>query len=76
MTLSAFIDTSSLPQEDKDLWLSILGKIDDVQIKIFEDFIEEKEENLKLLTTNMKDKARAIRDLDEKTLDSIVASEH
>lgn len=75
MTLKAFIIDSSLPQEDKDLWFSILEKIDDVQTKIYEDFIGGKEEDLRLLTENLKAKAKAIKNLDEKNLETIIEQE-
>lgn len=75
MTLRAFISESGLSQEDKDLWFSILGKIDDFQIKVFEDFVEGKEENLKMLTENLKTKAEAIKTLDEEALEKIIEQE-
>lgn len=75
MTLGVFISNSSLPQEDKDLWFSILGKIDDFQTKVFEDFIGVKEENLKLLTDNIKAKESAFRNSDEKALEKILKEE-
>ncbi len=75
MTLKTFVSESSLPQEDKDLWFSILEKIDDFQIKIFEDFIEGKEENLRLLTKNLQAKTEALRNLDEIAMEEIIKQE-
>ena len=75
MTLKAFVSDSALPQEDKDLWFSILEKIDDFQIKVFEDFIEDKEENLKLLTENLKAKTEAIKNQDEKAMEELIKQE-
>lgn len=73
--LKAFVDTSALPQEDKNFWFSILEKIDEFQIKIFEDFIEGKEENLKLLTENLKAKIEAMKKLDKIALEEIIKQE-
>lgn len=75
MTLKAFVSESGLSQEDKKLWFSILGKIDDFQTRVFEDFIESKEENLQLLTGNLKAKMEAIRNLDEKAMEKIIKQE-
>ena len=75
MTLKTFVSESSLPQEDKDLWFSILEKIDDFQIKIFEDFIEGKEEKLRLLTKNLQAKTEALRNLDEIAMEEIIKQE-
>ncbi len=75
MTLKKLIENSNLSQEDKDLWFSILTKLDDVQIKIFEDFADGKEENLKLLTENLKAKTEAIKNLDEETMEKIIQQE-
>ena len=75
MTLKAFISESSLPQEDKDLWFSILEKLDDTQIKIFEDFIDNAEEKLKFLTENLKTKKAAFEAFDQELLDSVLEKE-
>ena len=75
MTLKAFVEQSDLSQEDKNLWFSVLESLDDAQIKIFENFVDGKEENLKELTDNLKAKRRAFEELDEKALDKIVTSE-
>ena len=70
-----YITGSSLPQEDKDLWFSILEKLDNTQIKIFEDFIDSKEENLKFLTENLKTKMTAFESFDKELLDSTLKDE-
>ncbi len=70
-----FVENSGLPQEDKDFWLLILGKLDDFQVKVFEDFIDGKEENLKILTENIKSKQKAFETLDQKSLDKILEEE-
>lgn len=75
MTLKKLIEDSKLSPEDKELWFSILTKLDDVQIKIFEDFADGKEENLKLLTENLKAKVEAIKNLDEKAMEKIIQQE-
>lgn len=75
MALKAFITESGLLQEDKDLWFLMLEGLNEEQIKILEDFIEGKEENLKELTENFKAKRKAFEDLDEKALEEIVETE-
>lgn len=75
MTLKAQIENSQLPQEDKNFWFSVLGKLDDMQTKIFEDFVDGKEENLRELTENIKAKRVAFGNLDENTLDKILEQE-
>lgn len=75
MTLGALISDSKLSQEDKDLWFSVLEKSDETQIKIYEDLLEGKEENLVELTENLKAKIRAFKNLDEKTLEQILNQE-
>lgn len=75
MTLKALVSNSGLSQQDKDLWFSILEKIDEFQIKVLEDSIEGKEENLKLLTENLKAKTEALKNLDEKAIEEIVEHE-
>jgi len=76
MTLKAFVNDSSLTQEDKDLWFSVLEKTDETQMKIFEDFIASKEENLKLMTKNIKAKRKAFEMADQELLDSILQKEN
>ena len=110
MALKTFVTNSTLSQEDKDLWFSILENLDETQIKIFENFVDpergredtsrtkqdaehvrgfvrdtqrasasygvnDKEENLKELTNNLKAKRMAIEELDEKALDKVVTRE-
>ncbi|MBI2670302.1 MAG: hypothetical protein HYX20_04125 [Candidatus Yanofskybacteria bacterium] len=75
MTLKALVETSQLQQEDKNLWFSILENLDEAQIKIFEDFIGDKEENLKELTDNLKAKRKALEELNGKALEKILTSE-
>lgn len=75
MNLKVFITESSLPQEDKDLWFSMLEGLNEEQVKILEDFIGGKEENLKELTANFKAKRKALENLDEKALEEIIKSE-
>ena len=76
MTPMAFVTDSSLPQEDKDLWFSILENLDEAQITIYENFVGGKEEDLRLLTENLKAKAKAIKNLDEKALEETIKQEN
>ena len=76
MNLRALVGNSSLLQEDKDLWFSILEGMNDEQVKILEDFVENKEDNLKELTGNLKAKRMALENLDEKALDEIIKNEN
>lgn len=73
--LRAQIENSQLPQEDRELWFSVLGNLDDAQIRIFEDFVDGKEENLRELTENIKAKRAAFGNLDEKALEEILKNE-
>lgn len=75
MALKIFIDNSGLVKEDKELWVSILATLTDEQIKTFEDFIDNKEENLKTLTENMKAKKQAFENYDKKALEEIIKNE-
>lgn len=75
MTLKVFINDSALPQEDKDFWFSILQKLEEAQIKIFEDFIDNKDENLRFLTENLKTKTKAFETFDQELLDSVLKKE-
>ena len=75
MTLRVFISDSSLPQEGKDLWFSILEKIDEFQIKVYADFIGGEEKNLQELTANLKTKTEALKTLDEKAMEKIIEQE-
>ena len=76
MTLKAFVTDSALPQEDKDLWFSILEKLEDAQIRIYEEFIDNREENLLTLTKNLRDKIEAIQNLDEGAMENIVEQQN
>lgn len=75
MALSVLIDNSGLAKEDKELWVSILATLTDEQIKTFEDFIDNKEENLKTLTENVKAKKQAFENYDKKALEEIIKNE-
>lgn len=75
MSLKTFITGSELSQEDKDLWFSMFEGLNEEQVKILEDFMEGKEENLKELTENFKAKRKALEELDEKALEEIVGKE-
>lgn len=75
MTLKAFINESGLLQEDKDLWFSMLEGLNEEQVKILENFIDGKEENLKEMTENFKAKRKALEDLDEKALEEVIKGE-
>jgi hypothetical protein len=70
-----FIENSTLSKEDKDFWLSILGALTEDQIKIFEDFVDGQEENLKILTENIKAKKQAFENQDERALEEIIKGE-
>ncbi len=73
--LEQFIKNSSLSDEDKNLWSLVLGKLNDEQAKIFSDFIEDKEENLHLITQNIKAKKEALEKGDEKMMEDILEQE-
>ncbi len=75
VTFLEFVKSSTLPEKDKDFWVSILATLTESQIKIFEDFTEGKEENLKVLTENIKAKEQAFRNSNEKELEKIISSE-
>ncbi len=75
MPLKELVANSSLSKEDKDFWMNILATLAEDQIKIFEDFTEGKEENLKVLTENIKAKRQAFESRDEKRLEEIVKNE-
>jgi len=70
-----FVKSSTLSEKDKGFWLSILATLTKEQIKIFEDFTEEKEENLKTLTENIKSKEQAFRNSNEDMLGKIIEGE-
>ena len=70
-----FVKGSTLPEKDKELWVSILATLTEDQIKIFEDFTEGKGENLKVLTENIKAKEQAFRNSNESMLEEIVKNE-
>jgi len=70
-----FVKSSTLSEKDKGFWLSILATLTKEQIKIFEDFTEEKEENLKTLTENIKSKEQAFRNSNENMLGKIIEGE-
>jgi hypothetical protein len=74
-TFTEFIKNSTLSKEDKDFWLSILGILTEDQIKIFEDFVDGQEENLKILTENIKAKKQAFENQDERALEEIIKGE-
>ena len=76
MTIRTFVEQSSLSRADKDFWFSVLEGLDDSQIKIFEDFVDSNEENLKELTDNLKAKRKAFEELDEKALEEIITKEY
>lgn len=75
MLFNELIINSGLPKEDKDFWMNILATLTEDQIKIFEDFTEGKEENLKVLTENIKAKEQAFRNSNESALEKIVGNE-
>ena len=55
--------------------MNILATLTEDQIKIFDDFAEGKEENLKTLTENIKAKEQAFRNSNESALEKIIDSE-
>ena len=75
MDLGVFINKSNLAKEDKDLWVFILGELDEAQKKIMEDFIGGSKENLRILTENIKAKKQAFENLDERALEEIIKGE-
>lgn len=75
MSFRAFVESSGLPKEDKEFWLLLLSKIDGEQLETFEDFVQGDEENLKVLTGNIKSKRKAFENLDEGALDEIIQKE-
>ncbi len=75
MSFKALVENSGLLKKDKDFWMNILVTLTEDQIKIFEDFTEGKEENLKTLTENIKAKEQAFRNSNENALEKITDSE-
>lgn len=75
MPFKELVANSSLSKEDKDFWMNILAILTEDQIKIFEDFTEGKEENLKVLTENIKAKEQALRNSDKNALEEIISNE-
>ncbi len=75
MAFLEFVKNSTLADKDKELWVSILATLTEDQIRIFEDFTEGKEENLKVLTENIKAKEQAFRNSNENALEKIINSE-
>jgi hypothetical protein len=74
-TFLEFIQKSTLSKEDKDFWALVLAILTEDQVKIFEEFIDGKEENLKILTENIKAKKQAFENQDEKALEEIIKGE-
>lgn len=75
MTLKAFVSDSALPQEDKDLWFSILENLDVEQIKTLEDFVDNDPKKLVFLTNNLKAKREAFQSGDSAALEEVLKSE-
>ncbi len=75
MPFKELVANSSLSKKDKDFWMNILAILTEDQIKIFEDFTEGKEENLKVLTENIKAKEQALRNSDKNALEEIISNE-
>ncbi|MEK7151120.1 MAG: hypothetical protein AAB784_00190 [Patescibacteria group bacterium] len=75
MTLKAFVNDSTLPQEDKNLWFSILENLDEQQTRIFEDFINNDQDKLAFLTNNIKSKKKAFENNNQDDLDKILSEE-
>ena len=75
MDLKVFVENSGLSKEDKELWSFLLSKIGQEQLETFWDFIQGNEENLKILTENIKAKKEAFGNLDKKTLNKIIQNE-
>ncbi len=70
-----YIIGSGLPQEDKNLWFMILNNVQDEQLRIFDGFIEGREENLRTLTLNLRVKMDAFRTVDEKSVQKLVTEQ-
>ncbi len=75
MTLKAFVSDSDLPQENKDLWFSILENLEEQQIKVFENFINNDQAKLAFLTNNIKSKRKAFENNNQDDLDKILSEE-
>ncbi len=75
MELESYILQSSLDQTDKDFWALVLPKLDEAQTKIMTDFIDNNEDNLNLITENIKAKKAAFESGDEKALEEIINQE-
>lgn len=75
MTLKAFVTDSALPQEDKDLWFSILENMEEQQVKVFADFINNDQDKLAFLTNNIKSKRKAFENNNQDDLDKILSEE-
>lgn len=73
--LQKFVADSTLSEEDKSLWCQMVEKIDDNQAGVLIDFLGGSQENLKLLTENIKNKVEAIENLDTKAMEKILKKE-
>lgn len=70
-----YIIGSSLPQEDKNLWFILLEKTPKNQLQVFDGFIENREENLRMLTLNIRTKMDAFLRVDEKAIEKLFKEE-
>lgn len=71
-TLSDLVQNSSLSASDKEFWFSLLTILDPQQVSLFEEFMEEREDNLEILNKNIKSKAEAFSAGDRKMLEEIL----
>lgn len=75
MTFKSFVVESGLTQDDKELWVGILERLEADQVKVFEDFVNNDETKLRILTENLRAKEWTFRTGDEKALEEILEEE-
>jgi hypothetical protein len=71
-TFSELVQDSSLSATDKEFWFSLLTILDQNQVKLFDDFVDGKEENLETLNKNIKSKTEAFAAGDKEMLEEIL----
>ena len=73
--LQKLVDASSLPEQDKDLWLHALEVMDDEQAQAVLDAVADDPHELEALTRNVKLKQVALASGDHALLDQILEDE-
>ncbi len=75
MELIDFIKKSNLDEETKGLLVSIVSHLGKTQKEILEKFVDGKEENLTVLSQNLREKVSAFQSNDKKMLEKILKEE-